>query len=307
MDEVTATPEVGVEAQSTSENDAALLSDFLEQEDSSHDGVEAATDEVTVEEQAPTESELFTVKINGVEKQVTRDELITRYQKDEASGQKFEEAANLRRDSEQQKAVALQERQQLQNAINHFAQTAQQWAAQGQPNWADLLENNPHEYLRQKTIFEARQVEINRAQAAQTYLNQQNQFEQQQQVTQHLQTEGQRLIELVPEWKDVAVRQSEERELVAYLTKQGYSQQELENLNHSKASNIKLVLNAMRYEKLVQQSSVNNKRVNHLPPRVERPGVSSNGDKSGFAEAKQRLSRSGSIDDAAAAFSAMFG
>lgn len=313
MDEITATQDTGVESQEVtiSSNDASLLSAFLAQEYTSHDGIDAAsTDSEPVDNEpveTPTEADVFTVKINGVEKQVTRDELIAHYQKGEASGQKFEEAANLRREVEQQKAQALQERQHLQNALNHFNQQAQRWAQENQPNWQYLLDNNPHEYLRQREIHAARQQEFQKAQAAQAYLNQQQTAEQQQFVQQRLQQEGEKLLEVIPEWKDTEKRSSEAKELISYLKGKGFDDQRIEGLNQSDANTVRIAINAMRYEKLLEQSKTATKQVKNLPPRVERPGVSGNTDRSGLSEAKQRLARSGSMADATDAFAAMFG
>jgi hypothetical protein len=307
-----ATQYEGAEVQQESDNsgsdDAALLSAFLAQEDHSSDGIDAASSDIPAgQEVEPVQSvDNFTVKINGEEKQVSRDELIAHYQKGEASNQKFEEAANLRREVEQQKAATTQQQAQLQNAINHFMQTANQWAQEGQPDWANLLENNPHEYLRQKELFAARQAEFSKAQAAQAYLNEQNQAQQQQSMAAHLETEGAKMLEIIPEWKNQDVRQAEEQELIKYLTGKGYTRDELQNLNQSKASNIALVLNSMRYEKLVAQSKAATKQLQNLPPRVERPGVASQGNNN-RSEAMQRLARSGSIDDATSAFAALFG
>lgn len=289
-------------------DDAALLSAFLAQEeqDRGNGQSDAGNPASQASEQTQQPVDVFTVKVNGVEKQVSRDDLIANYQKSDASNQRFEEAANLRREAETLKGNFQQQQQVLQNAINHFQQVAQQWALEGQPNWQQLLENNPHEYLRQKELWEARGAEMQKMQAAQQYLNQQQQNEQQQFLAQHLQTEGQKLLDLLPEWKDQGRRQSDEKDLVDFLTKEGYTQQDLINLNQSRASNIKLAMNAMRYEKLVNQAKETGKRVQGLPPRVERPGVAQN-QNSGSRDAFNRLGRSGSIDDATAAFAELFG
>ena len=311
MGETTLPDSGGVESQETGSNDdASLLSAFLAQEDTSHDGIDAASTDNEPVDNEPAElptSDVFTVKINGAEKQVTRDELIAHYQKGEASTQKFEEAANLRREVEQQKAATVQQQQQLQNALNYFYQQAAQWEQQGQPNWQDLLENNPHEYLRQKNIFESRQAEFQKAQAAQAYLNQQQSEQSTQQLQQRMQIESQKLVELLPEWADSAKKGAEVQELTKFLSDKGFAPERIEGLNHSDAQTIKMAVNAMRYEKLVAQSKNATKQVKNLPPRVERPGVSGNTDRSELAEAKQRLGRSGSIADATDAFAAMFG
>jgi hypothetical protein len=195
-------------------------------------------------------AETYTVKINGAEKEVTREELIAHYQKGEASNQKFEEAAAIRREAEAQQAAIVQHQEQLQQALNHFNVVAQQWAAEGQPNWQDLLDNNPHEYLRQQAIWQERSARYQEAQTAQAHLNQQRQQQEHESLSKHLEAESARLVnEIIPEWKDKATRERDEQELISYLTGQGYSQQDLVNLSNSRASNIGLARKAMLYDK----------------------------------------------------------
>lgn len=195
--------------------------------------------------------DLYAVKINGVEKQVTRDDLIAHYQKGEAANAKFEEAAALRREAEQH---TTQHQAQLQQAINHFNGLAQQWAKEQQPDWQDLLDNNPHEYLRQQKIHSERAAQYQQAQAAQAHLDEQARTKQNQNISEHIAKESAKLTEVIPEWKDAKSREREETELVSYLTNQGYTPEELQNLNYSKASNIALVVKAMRYDALVNKA-----------------------------------------------------
>ena len=136
------------------------------------------------ESEAPAEP-LFKVKINGEEKDVTKAELIANYQKEQAAQQKFEEAAKIRREAEQQREQYLQHQQLMQQAIRQIQTQAQQWAQQEQPDWQDLLDNNPHEYLRQKELYEKRTQTLQQAQAAQAYLQQQQQIQQTEVLQQH--------------------------------------------------------------------------------------------------------------------------
>ena len=61
-------------------------------------------------EKAP---ELFTVKINGVEKQVTRDALITAYQQDTAAAQRLEAAARRQKEVEADAAKLAKDREEF--------------------------------------------------------------------------------------------------------------------------------------------------------------------------------------------------
>lgn len=213
--------------------------------------------------------ETFKVKINGQEKDVTRDELIANFQKAEAAQEKFEQAAQIRKEAETQKQEYLQHQALMQQAIQQIQAQAQQWDQQGQPDWQDLLDNNPHEYLRQKEIHNQRMQTLQQAAAAQAYLQQQQQTQYTQQMQQHLAAEGQKLVtEYLPEWKDREVRQRDEQELISYLRNKGYNDQDLENLNQSRASNIVLALNAMKYEKLLEKA---NKAKKVPPPETAQP------------------------------------
>lgn len=200
-------------------------------------------------------ADLFTVKINGEEKQVSRDELIAHYQKEQAASQKFEEAASIRREAEQQREQYLQHQQFMAQAVEQLKAQAQQWAQEGQPDWQQLLDENPHEYLKQREIFQQRAATLQQAQAAQTYLQQQQAEQQQVELQQRMAVEGQKLIdEFIPEWKDQAVRERDEQEMIDYLTAAGYSQQDLINLNHSRASNIALARKAMLYDRAMTKA-----------------------------------------------------
>jgi hypothetical protein len=111
----------------------------------------------------------------------------------------------------------------------------------------------------------------------------------------------------LPEWKDQGKFQAESKAIVDYMINSGYSEQEVQNLNQSRAENIVLVRKAMLYDQLIKKASGATKKVSSLPPRVERPGVVSNDSQGGLLDAKNRLAKTGSIDDATHAFSALFG
>ena len=300
---------VQTESGSTGNDDAALLSAYLAEQEQGQQSEEIESPEPArqAEEEAPAAIDTFIVKIDGEEKQVTRDELITHYQKGEASNKRFEEAAAIRREVEQRAAQVAHEQAQLNEALTHYQQQLQGLMQQNQPDWQRLLNENPHEYLRQKELYEARQAQLQQAQAAQAYLQQQQEAALSEQRQAYLQQESAKLLEIIPEWKDQAKFQADSKAIIDYMINNGYSEQEIQNLNQSRAKNISLVRKAMLYDQLIQKASGANKKVSSLPPRVERPGVVNNDSGSGLLDAKNRLAKTGSIDDATAAFGALFG
>jgi hypothetical protein len=218
-----------------------------------------ATDDDLTEQTQESETppaDLYTVKINGEEKQVTRDELIANYQKEQAAAKRFEEAAQIRKEAETQREQYTQHQQLLSKAVERLESQIQLFANEGQPDWQNLLENNPHEYLKQQEIFKQRQTAMYEAQQAKAYLQQQQAHEQQQQLQQHLAKESERLVnDLIPEWKNPEVRQKDEQELISYLRDTGYSDQDLINLNHSRADNIVLARKAMLYDRALKKAN----------------------------------------------------
>jgi hypothetical protein len=202
------------------------------------------------------EVQRFKVKVKGEEEEVELEKLIKRYELEEAGHRNMEEAARLRKEVEADREQYLQGLQQSQQFIDKVAQQAQLWAQEGQPNWQELLENNPHEYLKQQEIFKQRQATLQAAQQQHAYLKQQQDQEQQRQLQQHLAKESERLVnDLIPEWKNPEVRQKDEQELISYLRDAGYSDQDLINLNHSRADNIVLARKAMLYDRALKKAN----------------------------------------------------
>lgn len=233
------------------DNDSDLVSVLAD--DQAADQLESGADGADSADSA--DEEQITVKINGHEKQVTRSQLIESYQKGAAAGEKFEEAANLRKAAEQETQKATQSQQVLAQYIEQLDAQVRQWASESAPNWEDLLENNPHEYLRQRDVYAKKAYAVQQLQAAQYRLGEEQQAQYTEQLKQHLQIEGQKLIkEAIPEWSNREVREREEGELIKWLTDLGYSSDDLQYLNHSRAENINIARKAMLYDKAVKKA-----------------------------------------------------
>lgn len=243
---------------------------------------------------------LITVKVNGQELQVKQSELIANYQKDSAAAQKFEEAAQLRKQAESETAQARKERQEYTEKLGQFAQQLE--FLQSQPvDWQALLENDPSEYLKQRHIFDQRQIQLNQAKAAEAHLKQQSQVEAEHQYRNYLKTEEEALLSKVPEWKDATKAQAERTAIAHYLTSTGFHEEQINRISDHRV--VLMARKAMQFDQLMSKATTATKKVAPLPAKVERPG---NGDATkpdGRSEAMKRLQRSGKIEDAARAFS----
>jgi hypothetical protein len=212
---------------------------------------------------------------------------------EEAKAAKAErEAAAVER---QQYATQLGEFQkQLQGVLNE----------QSNIDWQQLLETDPVEYLKQQHLYQQRQATLTQAQAEQEKIEQQQQAESEKTRAEYIRNQHQLLVDKLPEWKDEAKRKEGVAALAKTLLDRGFTQEEL-----SKLSDHRLVLefnDAKKYRELMARAKESAKKVQALPTKVERPGNGQASKVDGRTAAVQRLSKSGSQQDAAEVFAQMF-
>ncbi|WP_288082243.1 hypothetical protein [Pseudomonas sp.] len=214
-------------------------------------------------------------------------------------------AAEERKAAQAQSQQALQERQAYaQNLSRMQAQLEGALAEQNQSvNWQQLLETDPQQYLQQKHLWEQRQAALQQTYAQQQHLASIHQAEQQQRFQSHLQAQQQELLAKLPEWKDESKAKAEKVALREYLLSQGYDAQSVSNVADAKA--VLLARKAMLYDQMISKAQVATKKVATLPSKVERPGSGANPSLDKRSGAFQRLSKSGSVDDAAAVFATL--
>lgn len=214
-------------------------------------------------------------------------------------------AAEERKAAQAQSQQALQERQAYaQNLARMQAQLEGALAEQNQSvNWQQLLETDPQQYLQQKHLWEQRQAALQQTYAQQQHLASIHQAEQHQRFQSHLQAQQQELLAKLPEWKDESKAKAEKVALREYLLSQGYDAQSVSNVADAKA--VLLARKAMLYDQMISKAQVATKKVATLPSKVERPGSGANPSLDKRSGAFQRLSKSGSVDDAAAVFATL--
>lgn len=214
-------------------------------------------------------------------------------------------AAEERKAAQAESQKALQERQAYaQNLSRMQAQLEGALAEQNQSvNWQQLLETDPQQYLQQKHLWEQRQAALQQTYAQQQHLASIHQAEQQQRFQSHLQAQQQELLAKLPEWKDESKAKAEKIALREYLQSQGYDEQSVNNVADAKA--IVLARKAMLYDQMLSKAQVAAKKVATLPSKVESPGTGANPGLDKRSASFQRLSKSGSVDDAAAVFATL--
>lgn len=273
------------------EDDGEDLDDTADDESDDQDEDEAE------EAEDAGQQELYTVKVDGEEREVTLDDL-----KRSFSGQAYiqkgmQEAAEAKKEAEGVYQALLNERQQLSQLLNQ-AQSGQ-LAPPPVPPSRELFNNDPIGYMEAKLSYD---------EALQTYQNQQYQIQQvteqqnyQMQIAQqqYLQGEMQRLAQAIPEFSDAKTASKLKEDLVQFGSKLGYSEAELSEVMDHRA--ILVLQKAMKYDQLVEGKSKATQKASNARP-VVKPGTKKTG-RTGAAKQRQnaqaRMKKTGSIDDVA--------
>lgn len=245
------------------------------------------------------EEELFTVKIDGVEKQVTKSELLAGYQKTASSTERFTQAQKLQSQAQQAMQQAMAEREQAINVLQQYETRLEAFIAQA-PD-PSLIDSNPGEYLRQQAAYQNLQQQYQQAQQQRMQLMQAQEQDLYQQQAAVLEEESQKLVESIPTWADEKAAAKEKSEIKDYLKGLGYTDDALARVQDHRE--VLLVRKAMLYDRLTEQGRTGKAKAQNKPPRVERPGARRANQRG--AKAYDSLKRTGSVNAAAAVFADM--
>lgn len=245
--------------------------------------------------QTETEETEFEYEKNGVKYKIPaelKDDLLR--QSDYTK--KTMELAEKRKALESEEPPALQE---IKAKLSQYEQLLGQAVAQDQQtDWVKLLETDPVEYLRQKELSESRAREWQQVSAKRSQ-------EYAQQMRQTLTQEWEQLLAKQPSWKDEAVWKADREKLNSFLQSSGYKPEEINSAVDHRA--LILADKARRYDELMKAKTETVKKIEKLPPKIERAGVPSANDSQGNQSAMRSLRETGSVDDAAAVIRGLLG
>ena len=266
-------------------------------------------DEIEVKDEKPDdevdedkpEGKTYTVKVDGKDVVVAEDELLKGYSRQQDYTKKTMELSAQRQHIEQAGAQIQSERAQYQNQLNQLTAALGEQLSRA-PDWDDLLNNDPVEYLKQQHLYNQRQAAYQGARQEQARNEQQTQAQNAQAMQQMLANEAEQLLANLPTWKDNAKATTEKTAIAKHLVERGYTQEQVAQLTDHKT--VILAREAMLYRQMMAKAKETVKTVEKLPPRMEKPGVSRPTD--GRTTDMQALRKSGKAEDAAALFAKMF-
>jgi hypothetical protein len=283
------------EAQSPDEGAAVEeeLSTDADAVDDETDTEQSELDEDTEEQEQP---QVFSVKVDGKEVEVTLDELQKGYSRTQDYTRKTQQIAEVRKQTEAELSAVRAEREQYAQLLSALESQVQQVA---QPNidWDRLYQEDPIEWVRQREVMRDNQEKSAAIQSEQQRLAQLSQQEQAQFMQQRLQQEQEALLAAIPDWKDAKKAQAEKALLVEFGQKIGFTPDELKSVVDHRA--VLMLRKAALYDQMMSKRG-NIKPVTNNGPRPAKPGAAGRVSNTTEAvRAQQRVAKTGRVDDAA--------
>ena len=283
------------EAQSPDEGAAVEeeLSADADAADNETDAEQSELDEDTEEQEQP---QVFSVKVDGKEVEVTLDELQKGYSRTQDYTRKTQQIAEVRKQTEAELSAVRAEREQYAQLLSALEAQVQQVA---QPNidWDRLYQEDPIEWVRQREVMRDNQDKAAAIQSEKQRLAQLSQQEQAQFMQQKLQQEQEALLAAIPDWKDAKKAAAEKALLMDFGQKIGFTPDELKNVVDHRA--VLMLRKAALYDQMMSKRG-NIKPVTNNGPRPAKPGAAGRVSNTTEAvRAQQRVAKTGRVDDAA--------
>jgi hypothetical protein len=240
--------------------------------------------------------------VDGKDVDVSEDELKNGYSRQQDYTKKTMELSAQRSQFEAQANQIQNERQQYQAQLNQLTQALGQQLG-NQPDWEALLENDPVEYLKQQHLYNQRQAAYQNAMQEQARTAQQNEYAQSQHMQQVLANEKEQLLANLKSWSDPAKAEAEQTAISKDLIERGYTAEQVKQITDHKL--VILAREAMLYRQMVAKAKETTKKVEALPPRMQKPGAAVRAPDGRTADF-QALKKSGSVSDATKLFESFF-
>jgi len=243
------------------------------------------------------EPQMVTVTIDGKAETVPLEEALKGYQRHSDYSRKTAALANDRRKLDEQQTAVSSERQTYATMLvalkNQLEATQEQ-----EPNWEEVYRSDPVGYARRRDEWRDKQDKIAAANFELQRVGQLQQQEHQQNVVKMVSEGRARMLDMMPEWRDQKVWESDRQKVVTYAQSVGYSPEEIAQAYDPRA--VVAMHKARLWDELQAKKPV---PVTRKGPTVVAAGAAQAvGDRPKLNAAQQRLAKSGSLDDAAKVF-----
>jgi hypothetical protein len=222
------------------------------------------TDEVEEEEEVE-QPDIYTVKVDGEEYEVTQDELLNGYQRQQAYTKRSQELAEQRKAFEAEAQQVAQMRDAYAQQLEQLSQYNQQTLSDAEPDWDALSkEYSAEELFLYKTKLDQQKEQARQVEAERQVIAQQQAQEQQAQMQQHLAAQREEMLNRIPQWRDEDKRTSEREQVIKYAQQSvGFSPQEIANASDARA--IELLYKAWQWDNLQSKKPAAKKKASKAP------------------------------------------
>ena len=282
-----------------SEDDEEIFDDIDDEIAAELDEYEESDEEQTNVEEEIEQPLTFTVKVDGQDIEVTQEELINGYSRQQDYTRKTQELSQQRKTIEQQQAE-LAQRDAIYSQLLPKMEAQLKGELANEPDWNALYEDDPVGYVREKQLWDEKKEKLNAVNAEQQRLQQEALANQQKQIAEFVEYGNQKLLEIIPEWQNPEVATKEKLAISEYAVNTlGYTPEEIQQVYDYRA--LLGLRNAWLNSKTV--AATKKKPTQKAPARVARPGTTNRPKTTTpVKKAKQRLAKTGKTSDAAKVF-----
>jgi hypothetical protein len=218
-----------------------------------------------------------TLKVNGKTHTLTHAELLEAASKGISSHERWQKAANTQKQADDLIGAVNQQRAQLNQMLQNVQTHIRAIISSESPDLDALAQTDPAAWVRQKHLMETRQQHLRDAEAASAYLASQQAQLQHIQKGQFLELQKESVLDAIPAWRDPEKAKAAVSRINTLLSDAGFSPQEIEEIGDARIVRVlhKAAIDASKarkYDDLKGKASAANKRVQNLPPVVEKPG-----------------------------------
>ena len=237
------------------------------EEDISDEGeeVEDTTDQEDDDEEVEEEVQLYKVKIDGEEAEVTLEEALSGYQRERTFHKRMNEV------SQKSKAIEAEsaETKRLRDEYARGLQQLEQALRVPEPNWEELRRTKTNEeFASIHAEYQIQQNNLAKVQHQQQAIMSQQQAEVQAQYQNHLKTEFDTMLDKIPAWRDEKVREAERSKVISYAkSHMGYTDDEIAQASDHRA--IVTLRKAMLYDELMGGKTQAKRKVKVAPKMVK--------------------------------------
>ena len=252
---VAETEEVEVEAEAEElEAEEIVEDDQPEEADEEVEAVEAV-------EEPPEET--YRVRIGDDEVDLTLEELRLGYMRQGDYTRKTQQVAEGRKQAEAELEALTAQRESYANQLAQL-ETALNQSEPTQEYWDALQAEDPIEYVKQREALRDRRDALAQVQSEQQRVQQEQYQQLQTQTQERLKQEAEKLLDVIPEWRDADVATKQKNAVYTYAQRHlGYSEQELSQIGDHRAVNV--LRKAYLYDELMKQKPAATKKTKQAP------------------------------------------